>query len=412
MTDSVAGRPAVPSHISRWFVVGYGAAQAGAFISFIPLLSLLLPEKAAAIAGPDRALLLSQVAMMGGLTAAGANLLFGALSDRTRSRFGRRRPWIVIGFVLVAAALMLIGAARDPLHLMLAVMAFQLAVNALYAPLTALVPDLVPDAHKGLVSAWAGAALPVANLFTAVVVARLSGQPSAQVAVVILAAGLLILPFAFRVREPALPRLGPAAPVWRAFVSLRDPAFRVTFSSRLLAESAVAINTLYLLFWLQGARAGDLPAGWSAVHAFGVLLIASTLAATLAGFGGGLLSDRIGRRRGFVIAGAVCMAVSLALLVAWPEWPGPLAAQILFGAGHGLHATTVAAMTAEILPDPAKAGRDLGVMNMAVALPQSFAPALAATLLALGLPLSSVFVAASFAALAASVVLLALRRTA
>ncbi len=399
-----------PSHRSRWFILGYGAAQAGAFICFIPLLTLLLPGKAQLIGGADKALLLSQMAMLGGLTAAVANLLFGSLSDRTRGPLGRRRPWILTGLGLVAVALALIGWAHSPLHLALGVVAFQLAVNALYAPLTALVPDMVADAQKGLVSAWAGAALPIANLFTAVVVTRLAGSPPAQFAIIILVAAAMILPFALTLREPQPPRVA-AGPLRLSFAALTDRRFFWTFISRLLVESAVAINTLYLLFLLQdlpGAR----PQGWSALQLFGALLIASTVAAALGGFMGGVGSDRLRRRRPFVVAGGVGMAAALALMVLWPAWPGPLAAQLLFGAAHGLHATTVAAMTAEILPDRAMAGRDLGVMNMAIALPQSLAPAAAAVLLGLGLPLSAVFLAASLAALTAAAVLAPLRRLA
>lgn len=399
-----------PSHRSRWFILGYGAAQAGAFICFIPLLTLLLPGKAQLLGGADKALLLSQMAILGGLTAAFANLLFGGLSDRTRGPMGRRRPWILAGLGLVAGALALIGWADTPLQLALGVVAFQLAVNALYAPLMALVPDMVADSQKGLVSAWAGAALPVANLFTAVVVTRLAGSPPAQFAIVILAAAAMILPFALTLREPPPPRAA-AGPLRLSLAALRDRRFLCTFVSRLLVESAVVINTLYLLFLLQdlpGAR----PPGWSALQLFGALLIASTVAAALGGFIGGVGSDRLRRRRIFVVAGAVGMAAALALMVLWPAWPGPLAAQLLFGAAHGLHATTVAAMTAEILPDRAMAGRDLGVMNMAIALPQSLAPAAAAVLLGLGLPLTMVFMAASVAALAAAAVLAPLRRLA
>ena len=399
-----------PSHRSRWFILGYGAAQAGAFICFIPLLTLLLPGKAQLLGGADKALLLSQMAILGGLTAAFANLLFGSLSDRTRGPLGRRRPWILAGLGLVAVALALIGWADSPLQLALGVVAFQLAVNALYAPLTALVPDMVADTQKGLVSAWAGAALPVANLFTAVVVTRLAGSPPAQFAIVILVAAAMILPFALTLREPRSPRAA-AGSRRLSFDALKDRRFFWTFISRLLVESAVAINTLYLLFLLQdlpGAR----PQGWSALQLFGALLIASTVAAALGGFIGGVGSDRLRRRRIFVVIGAVGMAAALALMVAWPAWPGPLAAQLLFGAAHGLHATTVAAMTAEILPDRAMAGRDLGVMNMAIALPQSLAPAAAAVLLGLGLPLTTVFVAASVAALTAAAVLAPLRRLA
>lgn len=399
-----------PSHRARWFILGYGAAQAGAFICFIPLLTLLLPGKAELIGGADKALLLSQMAMLGGLTAAIANLLFGTLSDRTRSPLGRRRPWILAGLALVAVALALIGAAGDRLQLALGVVVFQMAVNALYAPLTALVPDMVGDAQKGLISAWAGAALPVANLFTAVVVTRLAGSPPAQFAVVIAVAAAMILPFALTLREPR-PSGPAAAPPRLSFAALKDRRFFWTFISRLLVESAVAINTLYLLFLLQdlpGAR----PPGWSALQLFGALLIASTLAATLGGFIGGMGSDRLRRRRPFVVAGGVGMAAALALMVVWPAWPGPLAGQLLFGAAHGLHATTVAALTAEILPDRATAGRDLGVMNMAIALPQSLAPASAAVLLGLGLPLTTVFLTASIAALIAAAVLAPLKRLA
>lgn len=384
-------------------MLGYGAAQTGAFICFIPLLTLLLPEKAGAIGGPDKALLLSLVAMLGGMTAAVANLVFGALSDRTQGRFGRRRPWILSGVAAVAISLAGIALAGDPVQLVAAVIVFQIAVNILYAPLMAVVPDLVPDAQKGLVSAWAGAALPVANLFTALVVSRLAGWTGAQFAIVAVAAALLITPFALRLREPpVLPR---RAPFRLSLAALRDRRFRALFTSRLLAESAVAINTLYLLFWLLGLQRGATPAGWVAADVFALLLVVSTGAATLGGFAAGALSDRLRGRRGFVVAGSAGMAAALALMVVWTAWPGLLAAQLLFGLSHGVHATTVAAMTAESLPDRALAGRDLGVMNVAVAAPQSLAPASAAVLLAMGLPLSAVFLAAAVAALGAAAVL-------
>lgn len=391
-------------------MLGYGAAQTGAFICFIPLLTLLLPEKAGAIGGPDKALLLSLVAMLGGLTAAVANLVFGALSDRTQGRFGRRRPWILSGVAAVAVSLTGIALAGDPVQLVVAVIVFQIAVNILYAPLMAVVPDLVPDAQKGLVSAWAGAALPVANLFTALVVSRLAGWTGAQFAVVAIAAALLITPFALRLREPpVLPR---RAPFRLSLAALGDGRFRALFASRLLAESAVAINTLYLLFWLLGLQRGATPAGWATADVFALLLVVSTGAATLGGFAAGGLSDRLRGRRGFVVAGSAGMAAALALMVVWTAWPGLLAAQLLFGLSHGVHATTVAAMTAESLPDRALAGRDLGVMNVAVAAPQSLAPASAALLLAMGLPLSAVFLAAAVAALGAAAVLaLSPRRT-
>lgn len=404
MTAADAESPPPPPHRSRWFVLGYGAAQTGAFICFIPLLTLLLPQMAGTIGGADPALLLSIAAMLGGLTAAGANFLFGALSDRTTSRFGRRRPWVFGGFLLVAGSLVALAASRTPFQLVLAVVAFQIAVNALYAPLTALVPDLVPDSQKGLISAWAGAALPVANLFTAVLASRLSGATNLQFLAVGITAGILILPFAMRLREP--PRQYSRSRIQFSLAALSDGWFRRLFVSRLLAEGAVAINTLFLLVWLNSLLAGA-PFGPEVPgRRFGLLLVVATLAATAFGFAAGHLSDRVGARRLFVAAGAAGMAASLGLMVGWQTWHGLLAAQLLFGASHGVHATTVAALTAESVPDRTRAGRDLGVMNLAVALPQSLAPAAAAVVLAGGLPLSVVFALAGVAALASGATLL------
>lgn len=404
MTVSDAPPPQSSGRRPRNFILGYGAAQTGAFICFIPLLTLLLPEKAEAIAGEGKAVLLGQIAMIGGLIAASANLVFGMLSDRTASRFGRRRPWIVVGLVGVAAAMVLIARSDSPATLVVAIVCFQLALNALYAPLTAVVPDMVPDSQKGLVSAWAGAALPVATLFTAMAVVPLNTATPWQFGLVVAAAAVLVLPFALSLREPPR-RVADGDKLGLSIAAFKDRNFSFAFVSRLLMESAVAIHTLYLLFFLQGLPSETSLAGREPAQAFSLLLIAGTLAATASGFIGGIASDRLRTRRPLVIGGGLCMAAGLGLLVAWPVWPAPLAAQLLFGIGHGLHATTVAAMTAEILPYPEGAGRDLGVMNMAIALPQSLAPALAAGVLALGAGLDVVFVIAGAAAFVACLAL-------
>jgi hypothetical protein len=119
-------------------------------------------------------------------------------------------------------------------------------------------------------------------------------------------------------------------------------------------------------------------------------------------------SDRVGRRLPFVTAALLSMAVALVLLCTAPAWPGLIGVQLLFGGAHGLHATTVAALTAEILPDRESFGQDIGLMNVAIAVPQSLAPAAALGLLSAGLTLTSVFaLAAGSAILAAAVISLA-----
>ncbi|MFC0633545.1 MFS transporter [Brevundimonas balnearis] len=376
-------------------MLGYLAAQTGAYVTFIPLLTLLLPLKAEAIAGSDKTLLLSQAAMIGGLVAAVANIAAGVLSDRTTGRMGRRRPWILGGLAMTAAALAAIAGASSPLALILSLSAFQVAVNALYGPLCALVPDLVPDDQKGLASAFASVALPLANLFTAVVVARWAGSEGLAFAAVAITAAALILPLALRLSEPET--TGRPARLRFSLGAFRSPPYALAFVSRLFAETGVAVHTLYLLFLIQALPRAAAPAGWTAVEIFSLLMVTSTVSATAGALGAGALSDRVGRRAPFVIGGAVGMGAALAALVVLPRWPAPLLAQGLFGLCHGVHAATVAALTAEILPEPAHAGRDLGVMNVAIAMPQSLAPAAAAGLFVLGADLPIVFLASAVA---------------
>jgi len=96
----------------------------------------------------------------------------------------------------------------------------------------------------------------------------------------------------------------------------------------------------------------------------------------LAGIVGGIWSDRIGRRKVFVVASGALLAAGLLTMAAAPAWPGPLIGQGLFGAGLGLYATVDIALVAQILPRPEHAGRDLGLINIANVLPQIIAPAL------------------------------------
>lgn len=384
MTEASENQPALneAAPVSRPFLGLFALAHLGAFIAFIPMLNLLLPLKAELIDPAGKAVLLSQVMLWGAVAAAVANLAAGALSDVTRGQFGRRRPWIVIGALAVAAAHGLVFAASTPGQLLIAVLVFQAAVNVMFGPLNAVLPDVVPRRQKGLAAALAGLALPGAGLFTAAVLAVALARLDQRFLVVALTVPALILPFALRLREPRRPR-----PVARlglpSLAALTDRDFLMAFASRLLVQVAITFNVLYLLFYLQeSARLGPF-ADQRPEAVLGGLLGLSTAVSLGAGFVGGILSDRLRSRRLFVTAGGLAMAGGAALLAAAPDWPGPLVAQLLFGLGLGLYSTVDTALVAEVLPDPRAAGRDLGLMNVAITAPQVLAPLLGLGLLSL-----------------------------
>ena len=119
--------------IGRRFIALYTLANIGAYVAFIPLLQILLPLRATAIDPAHGALLLSRVALWGAVAASLGNIVFGALSDRTRSRFGRRRPYLAGGALAGFAALALIGVASSLAMVLVGWCLAQLAYNAVLA---------------------------------------------------------------------------------------------------------------------------------------------------------------------------------------------------------------------------------------------------------------------------------------
>ncbi len=88
-----------------------------------------------------------------------ANPLFGMLSDETRgrlARFGRRRPYILLGTLVNVGALVWMALARDIVSLAVAYALIQFSNNAATAPFHALLPDIVPREQRGLASGVMG----------------------------------------------------------------------------------------------------------------------------------------------------------------------------------------------------------------------------------------------------------------
>lgn len=90
-----------------------------------------------------------------------ANILFGALSDRTRRLRGTRRPWVTVGLGVLSASYGLLLVAADPVSLLLAVTCIQIGINMMFAPIAAVMADEIPDAQKGMVAGLTGVSHPI-----------------------------------------------------------------------------------------------------------------------------------------------------------------------------------------------------------------------------------------------------------
>jgi len=113
-----------------------------------------------------------------------------------------------------------------------------------------------------------------------------------------------------------------------------------------------------------------------------VLILIYAAGAVATAVGGGMWSDRTGRRKPLVIVSSLVMAAGAVLLAVRPTWTASLVAAALLGIGYGVYMAVDTALVTQVLPAAADRGKDLGIVNIANAAPQVLAPALAAPVVA------------------------------
>lgn len=393
------------------FIAFYTAAQIGVYVAFVPLLTLLLPLKATAIDPAGSARLLGQVALCGASAAGLANIVVGVLGDRTRHWIGGRALWMVLGLVATIVSYILIYLADQPWILITAVILLQVGINLMLNPLAATLPERVPDRQKGLVAGFVGLAFPLSSLFAALAIGVWLTGELARLTAVTLATCVLVIPFILaNWRRPVA--IEACYAVSLSFRALKDRDFFIAFFSRLMVQTCVAINVLYLFLFLgsQTKLTVALP-GLRPEMVMGGLLTVSTVLAVVSGLVGGRASDRISRRKIMVCSGALLLVVASVTMVSASAWPGPLFAQALFGVGVGLYGITDAALVAEVLPEPEHAGRDMGIMNIAVTTAQMIAPVIGLIAIrSFGGDLRPVYLMGAMMAFVGGIVVLAIQR--
>ena len=358
-----------------------GLANAAGFIAFMPLLTLLAPLRIEAVDPDAKALILSGVALVGAVVASLSNIVAGWLSDRTRSRMGRRRPWLLTGVVGALAAYPLILFAQTGWGVLIGVVLFQMMFNLFFGPMNALLPDHVPDARKGLMSSAMAMGAPVGLAVGAVLAGMGQLSEAARFALVaaVFAAGVTPL---LLWREPPGPTVPPSineqAPATR-----RRADFALAWSSRLMIQLGLSASQVYLLYFVGRAAAEGAAFPERAPAALvSTLILVSTATSVVTALAAGWVSDRTGGRHLYVAVSGMLVCAGMAVFAADPSWTTALIGQLLYGAGVGLYSTTDTALVAQILPSRADSGRDLGLFNLGNTLPQALAPGLASLVLA------------------------------
>ncbi len=368
----------------RW-IAAFATAWLGIWMAQLTPIQLLLPAQIDRRLHPenwiDSVVAFGVISGIAGVCAVVAYPLTGALSDRTTSRFGRRRPWIAGGAVLFAAALLLLGLQGTLVGIGVFWALALTGFCALTAALTATVSDQVPVRQRGFVSGWLSAPQAVGTILGLLLVTLLFTGAFAGYAVVAVLLLVLTIPFLL-IPDAVLPgrpdRLTVRGIVESLWISPREhPDFGWTLLSRVLVSFGNAFGTTLLLYFLMFGL-GDVNAEDDLI----LLTVIYMVFVIIASIGFGRLSDALNRRKLFVFVAAGLQGVAALMLAFIPELPAAMVAAGILGLGYGTFLSVDQALATQVLPDPAARGKDLGIMNIATAVPQAFAPLIGAGVVA------------------------------
>lgn len=374
---------------SAGFIAIYAIGYVGAYIALITPVATTLALKVGELDPAGKESSLGLISAIGALVAIVSNAFSGALSDRTRSGLGRRRPWILGGALGGVVALAIVGFAPSLVVATLGWILAQLTLNWVLAALQALLPDQVPLEQRARVSAVLGIAQQVSPLLGIGIAfgVQAAGGGIGLMFLVPGVVGAIMLVIVVMVIKDV-----PHEVAGRFSFGEFIRAFRIekgkrydfgwAWFGRFFVILGFAVYTTYQVYFI-GDRLG-VPADQVVLIQLYALLIFSAVL-TVSAVVSGRLSDRTGRRKPFVFAAAAIVGVGLGMLALTHTLPFFFVSAVVMGIGIGAFFAVDLALLTDVLPDKEHAAaKDMGIFNIANSLPQSVAPALAPLFLGIG----------------------------
>lgn len=315
-----------------------------------------------------------------------AQPIIGVISDRTRTRFGARTPWMLFGALIGAVGLITAGLSTSLAILVIGVSIVQFGWNAFQGPFSAILPDRVPVGARGRYSTLVGLGTLGSSIVSPVIASAFApgNIPAgyftfAGVAIVVVVAFLALVPEPDN-RGQAREQFS-AASFFRAFWvnPVRYPNFFWAFTGRFLVLGAFAITNTYNVYIAQEYIGMTVAESASLVPLVSFIALPAFFISTAVA---GPLSDRLGRRKPLVLVGGLVLALGGAVPLFMPTFLGMCIGALIGGLGVGAFISVDQALVSQVLPNQSAYAKDLGVINIAATLPNIVAPVFAGFLLA------------------------------
>jgi MFS family permease len=359
------------------------------------ILNILLPQQALAIGGDAfKGRTLGIILAFGAVVSMVVAPVFGALSDRVPTRWGRRHPWLVVGTLLNIVGLIVLAyipaTPQAIVPYVLAFMGIELFNNLATAPYSALIPDVVPPEQRGSASGWMGLMTMLGSFVGTAVgfVLAIIGIAGAYwfIAVVMLVG---MLGTVLTIKEPPVTATSPPfrwGGLWRGMLSpFRSRNFAWVFWTRFLVVMGTFTVQQFLQFYMKdvigapfrffGITLATDPA--AATSFFLLTLLIGAIASSLVA---GRLSDRYGRKLMVYLSGALQTAVVI-VFIFYGSFELAVLLGLVFGLGYGAYQSVDWALATDVLPNLDDYAKDMGVWHVSITLPQVLATPVAGFLL-------------------------------
>lgn len=375
--EALANQPITMAQRVR-FLAGFLLCGILWYAPFAAAIGILLPQRFLDDGVGNPTALVAQLNSIGAFVALVANLLWGTLSDRSRSRFGRRSPFMIIGAALAGLFLWLTSVVGSPALIILCWCGAQLFLNMLLAPFLAVLSDRVPENNRASMSAAYGLGVTVGQSVGQIVGAQLIHNLGFGIllsGVLLGVTGLLVV--VIWPKEPSAQNLPHTNEGFGSLIKAFTPPtkncrdFYLALFGRLFMVTSMYMIVNYQLYILQQYIGLDATGSAAVLSVTAVIIMVASLIASAVT---GPLSDLIQRRKALVIGAAVIIAIGFLIPAFVPSIWAMYAWSGLYGFGYGVYNACDQALNVDVLPSKAEAGKDLGILNLSNTVGQMAGP--------------------------------------
>jgi MFS family permease len=397
--------------LNRPFVAALMLANFGTNVALIAPIQNILPRMIESAAGAgDKALGLGLVTGLGAFAALVVNPLAGHYSDRWVGA-DNRSVTVLIGLVTGGVAHFILGYQHSVVDIAIWWTLCQATINIAYSPMSAIVVDHVDRRSWGLVWGLISVAQAVGLIIGLAAVVLVFPSVTAGMTAISVGYVVCLIPLVLVLYR--LPRVSYAPqdtsaasapgdvarpPGIRALLSVGH-GFGLVWLGKFLVTLAETIALLYLYYYLQDVVHYHNPGQGQLI-----LVLIATLAVIVATVAVGRVADRSGGYRRYAVLSSVVLAATGFVLAGFAMWAVVIVCAFALGVGYGAFQSVSQALSMVVLPSQANAGRDLGSINIAAAIPQVIGAPIAGLVVAGAGGYRGLFVFAGLLALVAAAV--------